>query len=257
MVASQLLRFTGRLTPDLPVVRALGNRVLWPLHRAMGLGGGTVDVLGTRMVLDPRECVDRNLWFTPQLYDRQELRYLFHHFPVTGTFVDAGANVGFWSLRVASKFPQSRVLAIEANPDTAKLLRNNLAINSLRNVDLAELGLARYAGELTLYCRDHGNRGGDTFVKAAETAREVRVPVSPLLDVCLANEIRQIDFLKMDIEGMEIEVLSEFFSKAPQTLWPRLACVELLHAPGLLDLFLDRSYAVRIATRENAIVGRE
>ena len=94
----EFLRWIGLNTPNIPYVRAIPNRLLKPLHSALGFDGGLVDVLGFKMYLEPNECVDGNLWFAPHLYDTNEIRYLQEQMPQDGIFVDVGANIGFWSL---------------------------------------------------------------------------------------------------------------------------------------------------------------
>jgi len=88
-----LLRLIGRAVPDIRFVRAIPNRILKPLHKALGFDGGIVNVLGFQMRLDPNECVDGWLWFSPHLYDRIEIDFLMKHFPNDGVFLDVGANI--------------------------------------------------------------------------------------------------------------------------------------------------------------------
>ena len=84
----------------------------------------------------------------------------------------------------------------------------------------------------------------------------VNVPVLPLQDICKKFVINSIDFLKMDIEGMEPNVLSAFFEKAPQSMWPRYICIEFVHSPALIDMLLSQGYSKILQTRENAIFTR-
>ena len=55
--------------------------------------------------------------------------------PDGGVFLDVGAHVGRWALRVAT--PASRVIAVEANP-TPRVLRANMELNGITNVDVRQ-----------------------------------------------------------------------------------------------------------------------
>ena len=59
------------------------------------------DVLGSRMVLDPGEFVDRSLLFGPQFYDRVERRLMRERLRPGDVFVDVGAHIGLYSLVAA------------------------------------------------------------------------------------------------------------------------------------------------------------
>lgn len=252
---SKLLRWIGHQTPNIRYVRAIPNRILKPLHSRFGLGGGVVDVLGFAMRLDPQECVDAGLWFAPHLYDRSEMGFLLQQFPKQGVLLDVGANIGFWSLRFACAFPQSRICAIEANPTTFQVLNENIQINGFRNVIPINAGVSDEVGQLPLYCNDTGNRGGDSFaLGAAERNRSVMVPVKPLAAILADAGLESVDVMKIDIEGFEERVLTRFFSEAPRSLWPHIICAEITHVPEVVALLQNVGYRLALAARENSVL---
>lgn len=251
---SAALRWIGHQTPNIRYVRAFANLILLPLHKALGLKGGVVDVLGFRMRLDPYECVDGGLWFTPHLYDRAEIEFLLKRFPKQGVFIDAGANIGFWSLRFAHAFRQARILAIEANPSTFQILTENVKINGFINVKPVHIGVSDDEGELSLYCNDTGNRGGDSFASGlAGRSRSIRIPVKPLSAILADAGMQGIDVMKMDIEGFEEKVLTRFFSDSPRSSWPRYICAEISHVPQVAALLQDSGYTLALSARENSV----
>jgi hypothetical protein len=75
-------------------------------------------------------------------------------------FVDAGANVGFYTL-LASRLvgPTGRVLAIEMMPATADILRQHVAINDCTNVELVEKALSDRAGDTIMAKVPAGKHG--------------------------------------------------------------------------------------------------
>ena len=224
------------------------------LHNSIGLKGGLVDVLGFKMRLNPRECVDAQLWFAPHLYDKPEMDFLFQRFPQAGVFLDVGANIGFWSLRFSQAFPRASIYAIEANPSTFQLLQENIHVNKLTNIKPLNVGVSEDYGELPLYCNDTGNRGGDSFVVGAgHRKRTVIVTVKPLYAISADLGIRTIDLLKLDIEGFEEKVMKRFLVEAPRTLWPRVLCAEISHVPLVMELLESVGYRLVLKARDNRI----
>jgi FkbM family methyltransferase len=254
-VISGLLRWLGRQTPNIRYVRAISNRLLKPLHSVLGFEGGVVDVLGFKMRLEPKECVDGNLWFAPHLYDRAEISFLLERMPQDGVFVDVGANIGFWSLYFAHVFPLAKICAIEANPATFLVLRENIEINAFRNIMAFHVGVSDNVGELPLYCNDTGNRGGDSFADYADNRnRCVMVAVKPLANILASAGIERVDVMKMDIEGFEERVLTRFFAEAPRGLWPHFICAEVSHVPKVVSLLQKVGYRLALSATENCVL---
>lgn len=251
-----LLRKIGHLTPNMRYIRSVPQRLLTPIHKLFGLGGGTVDVLGSQMYLDPGECVDNGLWFLPHLYDRSEREFVRRE-ANTGVFLDVGANIGFWSLYLARHFVQSRIIAIEANPKTAELLRQNIARNTYPNVEVVETGVGPEAGQFELYLNTTGNRGGDSFIPDSTRSTRIPVQVRRLSDIIRERGVDAIEFMKMDIEGVEEGVLAELFEHLSEAAWPRFICIETVHSPAIEGLLVERGYSLELRARENAIFHRD
>lgn len=116
-------------------------------------------------------------------------------------FVDIGANLGYYT-RIGSKIVGSEgaVLAFEPMPAAIRLLKMNVA--DLSNVTIFPIALSERKGEATFYVRKHGNLSS---LAPDPLSGTVRVDVS-LLDEVLWN-YDKVDFIKIDVEGFEKEVL--------------------------------------------------
>lgn len=258
-IIAMILQKTGHLIPDIPIVRAIGNRILWPIHKTLKLEGGITDVLGVKMLLDPSECVDRNLWFTPHLYDKGEIKFAINKLKektqhqVENVFIDVGSNIGFWSLVISKNVKHANILSIEANPETAKILNYNISINNLNKIRIIQKGIYTSSGKIKLFCGNHGNRGGDSFKFKHEKSTEILVDVVTLKSLCDESNITSIKFMKMDIEGLEVKVLEHFFKEAPISIHPKYICLEHSHDESIDDFMLKNSYRCIKRYRENAI----
>jgi FkbM family methyltransferase len=250
----KILFVLGRQIPNIPILKAIPNRVLKPIHLLLNRKSIVVSVLGFKMRLNPAECVDGNLYFSPQLYDKIEINWLKNRMPYDGVFVDVGGNIGFWSLYFASMFPRSKVIAIEANPDTFNILNENIMINDYSNIKSIQLGVSDEFGVLDLCCNDSGNRGADSFLSCPnDNKRRIRVLVKPLLEILISTGVSKIDILKIDIEGFEMRVLTRFFSDAPFSIWPKFICAEVSHVPETIPLLETHGYKVVLLIGENCI----
>lgn len=147
------------------------------------------------------------------------------------SFVDAGANVGFYSLFVVdaatARGREARVLAIEPDPINGARLAFNIAASERTDIRVCSDALG--GSERTAVLVDNtGNRGEVHLGRDGEAGeRGVTVRVRPMLDILNEAGIDRIDALKLDIEGVEFETLSAFFASADFRLWPRHILLEV------------------------------
>lgn len=122
-----------------------------------------------------------------------------------GDLIDVGANIGAICLPFAKARPQSRVVAIEANPQIAALLSANVAGNGLANVDVLCAAAGEAKGFIEAPAPDlsrAANVGALSLYDAAP--RTITTPMVRLDDV--APEATR--FVKVDVEGFEDRVLA-------------------------------------------------
>lgn len=218
---------------------------------------------GLAMRLHPLDngC-EKNLLFTPKMYEPAELAELARAIAQAQrpfVFVDIGANVGLFSLFVAAKAPNARILAIEPEPGNMARLRFNVAANGALPIRPLVLALGDAEGEvaIALNARDRG--GTRARPPGADTDGLVRVPCRPLLAVLQAEGIAAIDALKIDVEGMEDAVLAPFFRDAPEALWPRMILIEDSRHEwrvDLFELFAQKGYRLSSRSKQNAVLRR-
>lgn len=160
--------------------------------------------------------------------------------------LDLGANVGYFTLKVADELKQAgienfRVVAVEASPSNYTLLKNRMAQPALKDKVKAYLGLAGYksGSEAVIHSQQHYGHS------VIPENTEGKMAVVEYLNIeKLINDTDEISFLKCDIEGSE-----EIFIKEYLTLLQRVAhavfefhagecnvqhCREMLSAVGLI-----------------------
>jgi FkbM family methyltransferase len=120
--------------------------------------------------------------------------------------VDAGAYNGLSTIYVALKVgPQGKVIAIEPDPYTRKILTRNIGLNHLKNVIIIAKGLYSKPMKMKFDVQGIGSRL-QIYNQNIPTINSVQVDT---LDTILLHElnINNVDFVQMDIEGAEIEAV--------------------------------------------------
>jgi FkbM family methyltransferase len=130
-------------------------------------------------------------------------------------FYDLGANVGFFTL-IAGRLvgPSGRVYAFEPAPTTAAFLRENVERNGFRHVEVFEHAVAATSGtaELlvapgSLLSRLSAVEGPRVTVSPEQAVERVAVPTVALDDFIATQGLRPPTFVKIDVEGAEIEAV--------------------------------------------------
>lgn len=140
--------------------------------------------------------------------------------PAGSAFVDVGANIGAWTVALASVVPDVPIVAVEPMPRNIKLLRWTLYQNNMNSVSLVHQALSETVGQdMCMWETAATNRGNARLVPYFEGVRDfgedkgktcdVKVRVNTL-DNVIAKTIghgTRIWGMKLDIEGYETLVM--------------------------------------------------
>jgi len=114
--------------------------------------------------------------------------------------LDVGANIGMATVYLKRRFPSARIDAFEADPDIVQVLRQNIALFNLKDVEVHHAAASDKAGSLLFIST--GADGGHLSRSAGEG---VAVPAVRLRDWLS----EPVDFLKLDVEGAETAIISD------------------------------------------------
>jgi FkbM family methyltransferase len=147
--------------------------------------------------------------------------------------VDAGANVGIFAIQMARQNRRCRVIALEAFPENFKYLQANLARACSESVTCCEMASGR--GFSKGHMQAVGARSLDHVLRVDSAAAD-GIPVIPLSGLFNLARAREIDLLKIDMEGSEHEV----FAAASPDLLGRFKRIAMEYydqtVPGTLEL---------------------
>ena len=170
-----------------------------------GKGERFANIFGSNMRLDLSDHGQRWIYFGT--FERAETRLVKAWLRPGMTVVDVGANVGYYTLLAASCVGTAgRVFAVEPSPYAHNLLCEVVARNALAQVVTLQAALGSAAGEGVLYSPPAGNHSPSMV--PSDRQRGTMVPVRTL-DACLLSwGVDQVDLLKIDVEGFELQVLA-------------------------------------------------
>jgi FkbM family methyltransferase len=128
--------------------------------------------------------------------------------------VDIGANIGTFSVYAAGLCGASRVLSFEPFPDSFRMLTRNVEQNQLNMVTCVNQAVAGGCGLRSL--RLNSMDSGSHSLILDSLGNRVQVECCTLEDIFQRFSLTKIDYLKMDCEGAEYEILENATSRIRQ-----------------------------------------
>jgi FkbM family methyltransferase len=150
--------------------------------------------------------IPRDLDYSYVLYEHEpQTQRIIKEFVKPGMIVvDVGANIGYLTLIMAQLVgPEGKVYAIEPGPDNLEFLQKNIQLNGISNVVVLPFAVGTERRNQSFYLRKAGTLHS-LHAEANAVVKTVQVQVAPLDELI---EEKQVDLVKIDVEGGEIEVL--------------------------------------------------
>jgi FkbM family methyltransferase len=150
-------------------------------------------------MITPYVLLEQEDWF------EHEIRFARRLLPAGGRAIDIGANYGLYTLALAGAAgPQGRVWAFEPTPLTADYLGQSLELNGYVQVQLMRRAVSARSGTARLRVGEHAESNS---LAAADTQGTIEVATTTLDDLAREFAWDGIDFVKIDVEGHESEVI--------------------------------------------------
>lgn len=127
---------------------------------------------------------------------------------------DVGCNIGSFTQKLLKINDNLKVYSFEPHPLNFKEAKNNLKEYS-NKISLINKGVGEFSSKLNLYdyenkdASSHASFYKKTFDKIhlSKNTKSFEIEVISLDEFCTENKIENIDFLKIDTEGFEMDVL--------------------------------------------------
>lgn len=158
------------------------------------------------------------------------------------TFIDVGANIGFFSLLLSAQTPGLQVIAFEPNPKNYALLVQNARSNGFRHFVCEPLALSDSAGVAQFYLADSDMSGSLRSDFAYHEAPPIEVKTVTLDSYLESRVMSERLTLKVDVEGAE----DAFFLGARETIKTHkpdiIAEVAVASAPAYIPFLQEHGY---------------
>lgn len=127
---------------------------------------------------------------------------------------DVGANIGEYSSNLAALFDNSDIYSFEPNINTFNILKEN--VKSLKTITPINIGLSdtKKGSKIFTYLNDLNSQHASLYKEVFSDLHKdknitsMKIELESLDDFCSKNNIDNIDFLKIDTEGHEFNVLT-------------------------------------------------
>ena len=137
-----------------------------------------------------------------------EFEHLERFLDATGVFIEVGANTGKWSIKAAKHYAGSGVVvAIEPFPDVMATLFRSVQANGFNNVRLRNVSVSDHTGTGTLWM-NNSRPQMFSLIKSDEGASPFSTLTVSLDDLFRWEGLDRLDYLKIDAEGSEAQVLA-------------------------------------------------
>lgn len=174
----------------------------WQVCMARLLNGLPIEV-------DPRDLIGSHI-LAYGAWEMDTVTFMQDFLQVGMTIIDVGANIGQHSMIASTCVgQQGQVHAFEPHPGLFDIFNRNIQRAACKNIVPNQLALGHVEGQRLLYPHTIDNLGATSFIPATPGAGgdPVVVNVIKLDHYVMSHDIKQVDFIKIDVEGAELEVL--------------------------------------------------
>jgi FkbM family methyltransferase len=163
---------------------------------------------GFLMSLRPRRDALECSMFLDRTYEQATLAFMAQVIRPGDTVLDVGANIGLMTLRASQLVGDTgSVYAFEPHPETFRRLELNVRLNAASNVIALELALGDAPARRELFDFPKASSGRASLVGAPGGVPAASVGVARLDEVLTSRRVSSVRFLKLDVEGFELQVL--------------------------------------------------
>lgn len=184
------------------------------------------DYMNCKILVRPNE--DVGLQILLGNYEKNDMTYLLSQLKGGDIFFDIGANIGIFSLAVAKHNSKVKVHAFEPIPLNACLFQASLLLNEIESVKLNQSCVGDYVGDVEFSLASDSAYSSIHDTGRLPETKKIQTSVTTLDSYLHANNIANIDIMKIDVEGAEKLVLDGakgIFSA--HLMKPRLVLMEL------------------------------
>lgn len=161
--------------------------------------------------------------------DNQHKENIYAKINNGNVILDVGSNIGEVLLNMAKVNPEGTIYGFEPVKSTFEKLQKNVSLNRFSSISLHQLALSD-TNEIVYYQTKEGHSGGTMMSKESKNISQDFIEAKTLDHFVEMNSIEKIDFIKVDIEGFEMNFLKgaiETLKKFKPSIFMEVDCAKL------------------------------
>lgn len=170
---------------------------------------------GFNLAANLRNAEHRRMYFYGEHDERYEINNIVKFLQNGDVCWDVGANVGFYTCLFATLVKaQGRVVAFEPIASTRVFLEENIRLNGFQNVTVKNIALGDFPGRRRVFLNHPDLAEGTVSLKSEDGPYTELIEINTIDN--LYASLPPPDFIKIDVEGYQMEVLNggkKFFSQ--------------------------------------------
>jgi FkbM family methyltransferase len=240
-------------------IRSFANRLSQQIGDLIKL---SVRLKGFRLYANSIDRIIAILFWKWSILEGFESKYILSKIEPGWTVIDIGANIGFYTVQFSKKVGKNgKVLAVEPSFNNVYLLKKNIRANRLKNVSIIEKAVSSKTGIGKLYLST--GHSGDHRIYNTINKRKC-IPIQTITIDNLTKNEKQVDLIKMDIQGAEylsISGMSRTIKKFPNVKIVSEFSPKLLTESGgkpdqFLDYFLSEGFSLKYFNEKSKNLSR-
>ena len=185
------------------MLKKILKKAFYSVFKGVSFPAFNSQLKGMKLIVDPL-MPNFHFWRDIEI----EGHLVYDNFIKDGNVIfDIGGNVGLHSSYFARHFNNTRVVTFEPLPENAAYLRKLIALNKITNIQLVEKAVGTKTGTV-YFDRDKNNHQGHISAEPSSLS----VQVTTLDDFITGNNVYP-NFIKIDVEGFEADVLDGYKNK--------------------------------------------
>jgi len=186
-------------------LKTLFRIIWWKMNQLTFKLPALVNLTPTRKIICYPDSSSGGLIIYKKLFDYEEMQYLLSHLKKESVFIDIGANIGDYSLIASSIITKHTIHTFEPFASVLTRLKENIKLNNIENIEVHDYvvsdkdGYEQFAFE---------SESEVNHISYAKTNKSLKMKCIKLDTFCKRKKLSKIDFLKIDVEGAEMKVLT-------------------------------------------------
>ena len=191
-------------------------------------GGSTEQAILEACVKTEKHLIELNGGVWLEYYDLQDLAVIMQELLICEDYyfdskvsnpfiIDGGANIGLAVYYFKQRYPDAQITAFEPSKELADILRRNCERNHWEDVNIVQAALSNENNTEVIFYTQNSCLAGSLEKRNLENVERKEIKEIKVKTVKLSDYIeREVDFVKLDIEGSETKVVREIAGKLEQ-----------------------------------------